>query len=952
MSKETNDESVELDTVDDPQAPVADDEPEPEWQRARHEVQSEDLQAADENHPLNQARGGETGSINQKVEDEVMLDYISDKIYGGPEATVREYLANAETACVRAAEQMLREEMDPTDEDFLVEHPENPDVMVRKPAQQILDAASEVGYNATIQVEWHRDDDLLIIQDNGIGFTPREVTDIMAWAGRSGVRDRGDVSGQFGMGLMSWVKASDKKGAMTMVTRTRRTDVPGWAQESFGTYIKLTDQDPVDGMKLPEGQYGTRFEIPLDPDLQDEFGRRRDDNPVIRKWVIKYAENMRIPVTYDEYEDGATSYDEEYGGNELVDDDFGGALLEMDRPGFYAACYPDSSSETLLLSMDIDRNGGNPRNAPWSVDVRFRNENGMVVSGPNAGKTPVSEAEYTELKDDQKHRFVKEDDVQTDDITLPIPTADRDRLQRQSQGQFWDWLGEQFQDEYKELLRDVIDDVDGADNLLKMAEDEPSRFSFLMTGLTNQRGYGNKTASNLQDRFEKELNHTFSEEECELLLDLLDSISLAPRGRSGVSKKNQRKTEKVWRIHRQAVGDGGQVFMGKSINEDRCEVAWNSHDSNQVVKLEQGESYSSWKDTFGWTELKEVPLSLDDDDDDTQFEIPDNFSASQNSKSNAGKPPEDRDLTIRQDKGQKKSRNYSVAEIEQTLEEANDDKRDTRGLKISYSGYVDNVVLFPSDTDENVSDWYDLAWGDRAVATCIKKVYEYLKDVPGIMHIDDLIQDSMQVSLETNEGTKTVAEAGDRLLIHVVDDEYLERFRDDTVMQTIADHLTEWVPKNEGKISYSYSTPSAVKEKGFIYAPVDLGSWKKLNAGNIETQTLVIGGHQSPRGGTHSYSFKSDVTLYAVGRLHEWDGSDEVTAVKEVTDRNDPEVGLSVVDTLAMLHDNGVQPSSVLDDDIEVSVTEKQQTLDDATDDDSAVDGGLPDHEVIADGGD
>lgn len=931
------DDTIEAVNDDGEDLPEVEEEQEPEWQKARHEVGTKNLNAADADHPMS-VQTGSTDSVSQKLEDDVVLDYLSDKIYGGPEATIREYEANGETALVRAAKLDLKQNDGWTDDDFQVPREDEPGLTREMYPYEILEASD---ISPSIEINWYKDDQLLVIQDNGIGFTPREVTDVLAYTGRSGVRDDGSVSGQFGMGFLSFVKATGKKGGMTMFTRTRRTDVPEHAQRSFAMYAELGDYNQAEG-ELPPGQYGTRFEIPLKDGIQEKHSDRYSDEPVIRKWVKKYSEWMRVPVLYEEFESNETVYDDEYGEKSFAEG-FEGAKLEIDRPEFYSVSYPQASGETLLLSMPIERNASStPSNAPWKADIRFRNENGVVVeceSQPELkGQQTVEREEYDNMDADRQDDFAVTGDLPDDAIVTPEPKANRDGLENNSQ--FWKWLGSQFDEKYKANVREFASELDTVDDIEDLAANRPNDFSFLMVGLANYKGYRNKTVSQLQDQFEGAIDVKLSEEVVERVMLLLESISHAPRGRSNVSKKRNRTSEKLWRLYREVTANDATVYMGVNVNQNRAKVAWASDDHNQVVKVEGTSDYSKF-DEIGFEKLKEVPLSKDSDDTDS-FEIPDNLgSSASGGKNNAGKAAPDRELTIRKSNGRDNMKSHSVKSIEKVLHHAH--RQDGDGLKLSYSTYAKELVLFPSSTDRTMSDHYGLAFDDRAVATCTNMVYDYLQNTPGIMHIDDLISDAKDTSIDTSEGTMTVEEAGDKLLVHVIRDDYLDQFRKDGVMEHMADYLHDKL-EDPAESEWNYDEEQYPDE--FIYAPVDYEAWKRIQPSTLDQHFIAVGGDIRPRsaGASFAHQLSSDASMYAVARFTDWDGDTaELDAVRQLTLDADEGNAMAVIESLGILHDNGINPFSKQNGEVKLTA-ETQASLPDATDDKKVrADGGQDD---------
>lgn len=1000
---ESREKSAELDTVDESEntKPVAQTD-DVEWQKAEHSVSEKNLQAAGMENPLNAVRG-QTGSIKQKLEDDVVLDYLANQIYGGPAETIKEYLANAETACIRAAELDLRENSDYTEEEIRA-----------MSGREVIERAS---YSPTIEVEWHKDEDMLIIQDNGIGFTPGEIIEVLAWTGRSGgeIRDRGDVSGKFGMGVLSAHNAVGKEGSYTLHTRTRRDvdidirdlipdDQPipedlnldefSVEDKGFSVYAYLGGYDPMDNYP-PDGFYGSRFELPLMEGIEEEHSSRYDDEPVIRKWTRNKSEWMRVPVLYSEFDDGETVFDDEWGEKQFAEG-FDGAILTMDRDEFYSVCYPQADNETLLLSIPIDRNHSrNPDGAPWSVDIRFRSENGNIVqcncehadrygkpvtgytipAGPNEGKIavpggieeakagreelvavsaeadvesweettayhthkglkPVEEGEYGHMDAERQKNFVPKTEVR-DDVKLPTPTANREELNKNSS--FWNWLGNEFGQMYRSQVSSLANKIEERDDLVEMAGESPNDFSFLMVAFGKFKGYRTSTAPDLQDEIENSCGVKLTEEVCETILILLDSVQLAPRGRSGVSKKHSRTEEKVWRLLRESEPDG-QVYIGATINEDRCSVAWETHDDNQVAWVDGVAEYDKFQEHFDWGLLKDVPMSPDSKGAD-QFTLPEKLKTGDTAKNNSGKDAANRKLTVRVSSGRRKMANHTADQIKTALEEHYDNDNGD-GVKLSYSTYANKIVLFPSNTDKSMSEWYDVTsnYSNMAVAKCTVNVYEYLEDVEGIMHIDDLLQESKDTVITTNEGDMTVEEAGNNLIVHVVDADYIERFREQRVMDSLASWLHEYLETRTGDIHWSFDDEDYPDK--FIYAPVGIDAWKRLYPSNLEQNYIVIGGNVRPTGGDWTYQFSSDARIYANGRLYKWDNeTPEVEALDEISSNTDADTAFAMVDTLAMLHDSDIEPAS------------KQETtnllldvIDQPDDDDEKV-------EAVADGG-
>lgn len=447
-----------------------------------------------------------------------LIRQVADDLYDSWEATVREYLANAETACLKV--QAYADGEDTPYDNMVVSD----------------------NYEPRITVVWDRSRQKLIIQDNGIGMAAAEVDQVYRHIGRSAARDLGTMSGSFGMGTLSFPKfIGTGSSTMVMLSNSRLAD------DNAAYLISLAGVEPIMG-QLGEEEYGTKFKL-------DQKEKGMD----VRSAVERYAKWMRVPVLYTELdEDGTEVFNEDWGNRRLYDEYdgtvYGDYLIE---PGcFEAYMSPAAEDSTLLLSMEIDRNKGTASDPMYSYDVRILDESGkvvrssngnkglipvtrpdynqmllnarpdhvteqllsnndvtaftvdgeadyavedelldgdaalpvadyvpfsefdsddidekVVVSGPNSGRTVVLDSEWSELPEGRASMFVPEDELEpydlesdTGDLRLPEPTTDRSSLQ--SNEVFWEYIANYFSvefdqsvEEYRQMLRESNDTV-------------------------------------------------------------------------------------------------------------------------------------------------------------------------------------------------------------------------------------------------------------------------------------------------------------------------------------------------------------------------------------------------------------------------------------------------------------------------------------------------------------
>jgi hypothetical protein len=336
------------------------------------------MDAAGDGHPLGQnPKDWEVSNMR------VLIKQIADDLYSSWEATIREYLANAETAC-RRVEKALDDDM-----------------------ESVFDAENlyvSEEYEPLVEVEWNKQENRVTIKDNGIGMAGIETDRIFSKIATSAAAMEGTHAGQWGMGALSFLQLEGEDDSMLMVTHSRQND------DNYAANISLAGPEPVMG-RLGDEEYGTKFEMtPKNPDWN------------IRQAVDTYAEYLRVPVRYTEIDqNGAEEFNEDYGGK-TIHDDFGEdeiiADIQMDG-AFTAVASPNASGKTLSLTMPIERNGNVELSTlDTSVDVQLHDESGKVIVSDNGheGKVPVSRSEYNARLMEQVEDIIPENALDRTDV--------------------------------------------------------------------------------------------------------------------------------------------------------------------------------------------------------------------------------------------------------------------------------------------------------------------------------------------------------------------------------------------------------------------------------------------------------------------------------------------------------------------------------------------------------
>jgi len=339
------------------------------YQTGKSSVEHSNIDASGEDHPF--------GSEPKEFEAEMrtLIRKVADELYESWDETFREYLANAETATLQVQEWVEnREESLYSEFDLIVGD----------------------DYSPQVDVVWDKKADRVVISDNGIGMSGREVDVIFRQIGRSTARDDGSKSGNFGQGALSFVKYTGLDNAMIMTSHSRLND------DNASYYVTLAGVEPIRG-SLDDDQYGTEFQLTAAQDKSDVN---------VRTAIEKYAQWMRVPVRYEERgTDGSIVFQEDYGDKSLYESYHEKrACLEFSKEdAFRAYCSPDADSRTLLLSMDIDRNSSvDDDYSPFPFDVRLLDESGKVIesSNGNEGLIPCTRSDYQQMLLEARPEYV------------------------------------------------------------------------------------------------------------------------------------------------------------------------------------------------------------------------------------------------------------------------------------------------------------------------------------------------------------------------------------------------------------------------------------------------------------------------------------------------------------------------------------------------------------------
>jgi len=198
---------------------------------------------ADTQKPIKlETTGFDSSFIPYEIEYGVVMDQLS-KIYKSWKSTIREYIANAESACMSAGK---------LDLDYIPE----------------------------INIVYSPEQCLFTIEDNGIGLSKKMFMEVFRYFGRSRNAFDPTISGMFGLGAKSFVMLVGDKGSMVIHTRSRETD------ECYKMYARKVG---FDVLPHEDRGYGTSFTFVHDPG----FNKLQ-----VIKAIGEYSRYVRVPVNF------------------------------------------------------------------------------------------------------------------------------------------------------------------------------------------------------------------------------------------------------------------------------------------------------------------------------------------------------------------------------------------------------------------------------------------------------------------------------------------------------------------------------------------------------------------------------------------------------------------------------------------------------------------------------
>lgn len=335
--------------------------------------------------------------------------------------------------------------------------------------------------------------------------------------------------------------------------------------------------------------------------------------------------------------------------------------------------------------------------------------------------------------------------------------------------------------------------------------------------------------------------------------------------------------------------EDGTVYMCKSVNGNKAMMAWDLDPNNQVVKVDDYEEY----ELLGWELLKDFPHSESQIREEYGDKLSDDVllalcgSGSGNSKSSQTTKEA---LTISVGRRDYHKFKLQADTIREELRQQG--KLTKKSLK--------KLVLFPPGTDNNLSDnwWIVGSYGNSGTvgfANCNKSTYESLEHLDEVWHIDDYISQAKDYEVVTSEGKKLLGEVDDPVVFTTSQYDTMSRSR---IIENLLQALKE-------QCEEKWKSPDISGDETLIILD-DKSAFRARPA--LHDSEIVLYGDEEVRDiGEDPFNVGHEYLLYAKARFSDWDwDSPELRILENAFWNIDmDEGGFELIETLAMLHDDG-----------------------------------------------
>lgn len=693
---------------------------------------------------------------------------LADDIYESPEAGIREPLTNSITS--------IRRTFDKPSEDGVIK--------------------------ITVQ---DGDQVMLRLRDNGEGISKAVLNEVLTVVGRSNARDDGQLSGQYGMGFLASYKLVGMNGGFIMCTNPRDSN-DGPYSGLFKPGAFEPDKDGSLPQYLGEDDYGTLFEYFVEDGITISQ---------LREWVENHAKWSPVPVIYQELdEDGNEVYNEDFQASTITQNygDFPSIHIETDY--YEVATSPKADNDVVLISSPVSMRGHRTlrKSLPWSVDLRLKYENGIVIDGPNEGLIPVDKNQYDSMEEERQEKYISESDLENDDLCLPEPTGTRERLRKSRE--FLNRLNSKLHNEYLDIVEDTLDDFTPSNTALQdLDEMEHHVMMRIFSEFDRDKEYST-------DNIDTTLSNTYNYDRADD--DLLEFVQTMTENVSIVSESKGYNNQYPKKPAYELVMDDTDVYMCIAKGSWKIDAINSSEVDTDIIKVSNADAYEPFERHLGWTRVSDVKrdnvgelLSYSDD------EVEDIIPSRKNSKPDDMK---NRQITVHYMGGGRDTTKRTVDELINTYQDPP-------------ARYRDYLVLFSRTSGANVSDNYYLADNRCCVASCSNKEIELLESEDNIMRYEDyvsLVQETNHLTSNGYMSAEDIFRSNREVAIEIVKDISETYYADVSTLDKYSDYI--------GDENYQFDNSP-------LYVLMEKEEWKHIenneNNMDVNNEVYLLTGHTS-----------------------------------------------------------------------------------------------------------
>ncbi len=767
--------------------------------------------------------------VDMKVNMDAVFKRLSEDIYEYTSAGLREPLTNAVTAIMRAINEGFIEESE-----------------------------------GIIEIDLYSDNEnaeRLIIRDNGIGITRAEVDKVISSIGDSTSRSDATLTGQFGMGfLATWMLCGGQDSGFIMNTNARGVDEEPLS--GIWTSNKFREFDS-ENTKFSKNQYGTELDIMLDNSIKTED---------IENWVDNFATTTRVSVLFTEYKSDGTVVDEEYPPYDMIekyktlvekfnqqsgishnkavdykDEEYRIKEQHFAEQELFYTFETDyflavntgigkkitkrhSSSRNLreFILLDVPINiwnlsSGSLKNFPLNgLEILFKVETPVVVSGPNEGKFVVSENEAQKFGDD----FISEKDIyETDIVTLQI-VGNRDSLKFDEV--FFNWLGNQFFKKYYKDLEHKFMNITTVEEYINASHIEREKFNEFLDAF-NPNTYNVKNRKTLE-KIEKVMDKSFSDNFKQTFRMLEKTkISVAKKGNKGVSRAENRINIPLIEIVDETYNTDNNVYMGHRITQERAEFVWGADNDHKVVQVTSNHQ-SIYEEVFNWKKLNELDYETDlSMDDSVRKQFTEDSNDFETVKLHIG----DYNNTI----------NIQVKDLKELTMDNND-----------INNYEPDKIYLFQRGKHKITEHKNIVGNYIGTISVSKEIYDELIDTTKLFECGSKCNEDYEIPVPAHNSKFTTDDSirDDTYIIHNVSEEYIDLFRDEKIAMNIEKYINEKYVDNDIK-----------------YLPITNFEYNRMNNMFINWSIWNITDGADLFADNNGYKSinKSEVEMYVIGKF-------------------------------------------------------------------------------------